>query len=155
MSRTRFTKISVDGKKLKSSAKAFAAVLDSTTGLIWDIGEYAPMNWADAKAHVKTLRTAGFKDWRLPTVQEFVAILDYSRANPAIDTAAFPNCKSDWYWTGTPDVSYSVCAWVVNLHYGGVSRDHQTTHYYVRAVRAGQLSNFGKRKASAKRSAQS
>jgi hypothetical protein len=138
MSRNRFTKISAAGKKLKSSATAFAAVLDNTTGLIWDVGEYASMSWADAKAHVKTLRTAGFKNWRLPSVQEFVALLDYSRANPAIDIKAFPNCKSDWYWTGTQDVTYSAYAWFVLLHAGYVFRYNQTTHGYVRAVRAGQ-----------------
>jgi hypothetical protein len=151
VSRTnRFTKISADGKKLKATAKTWAAVLDNTTGLIWDVGEYAAMNWSDAKAHVKQMRTAGFKKWRLPSVQELVAILDYSRAGPAIDTKAFPNCKSDWYWTGTIDVSFpSGFAWVVNLRVGVVFRGYQAGRSFVRAVRAGQLSDFGIRKSKA------
>lgn len=136
--KSRFIKISADGKKLKADATTWTAVLDNTTGLMWDISEAPSMNWADAKAHCKKLRTAGFKNWRLPSVQEFVAILDYSRANPAIDTKAFPNCKSDWYWTGTADVTYSDYAWGVNLHDGDVARSSQTYHYGVRAVRAGE-----------------
>lgn len=154
MSRVRFTKISADGKKLKSGAKNWAAVLDNTTGLMWDVGEYAAMNWSDAKAHVKKLRTAGLKGWRLPTVQEFVAILDYSRSNPAIDTKAFPNCKSDWYWSGTVDVSFpSAYAWFVYLRYGNVYRSNQPNHAYVRAVRAGQFSNIGPRKSTNRKAA--
>jgi hypothetical protein len=137
--KARFTKISADGKKLKATFKTWAAVLDNTTGLIWDVGAYAAMNWADAKVHVKKLRTAGFNDWRLPSVQELVAILDYSRANPAIDKKAFPNCKSEWYWTGTIDVTFpSAFAWGVNLRNGGVLRNSQTGRSSVRAVRAGQ-----------------
>ena len=43
--------------------------------------------------------------WRLPTRQELESILDLTRHKPAIDTARFPDTKSDWYWTSTP------CAW--------------------------------------------
>jgi hypothetical protein len=145
-SKGRFTKISADGKKLKADAKTWVAVLDNTTGLMWDVGETAAMNWADAKAHCKKLRTAGFKDWRLPPVKEWETVIDRLRTNPCIDTRAFPNCRSDWYWAADVDVAFpSGCAWGVDLLYGGVDRGNQAAHDSVRAVRAGQPSDFGVR----------
>ena len=75
--------------------------------------------------------------WRLPTRQELESILDLTRHKPAINTARFPDTKSDWYWTSTPCAWSPDCAWFVSFNYGDVSFDHRDYNYCcVRAVRS-------------------
>ena len=96
-------------------------VVDHTTGLMWHQGgsdEY--MTWGKAKQWVVDLnkiRYAGYNDWRLPTVEEAVSLLDCIRnAYLHIDNAFSP--KQDWIWTG--DKCSSAGAWIVYLDNGRV-----------------------------------
>ena len=78
----------------------------------------------------------GFDDWRLPTVEELFLLADRAKFSPAIDTDAFPTCKSEWYWTGTTDAEDpSEYAWVVDFGYGGSGLGNRHHHGRVRAVR--------------------
>jgi len=114
-------------------------VLEPGRGLMWDPAESKEMTQKQALAYVKKLRTGGFKDWRLPTVEELFLLADRSKYRPAIDTASFPDCKSDWYWTSTPAAdSPADCAWFVYFRYGNASWFHQDDSGVVRAVRASQ-----------------
>jgi hypothetical protein len=136
---SRFTKIAADGAKLADDATEWVAVLDNTTALIWTVEETKDMPWKKAQAAVKKLDTAGFKDWRLPTVEELFLLADRTKHSPAIDTAFFPNCKSDWYWTSTPTAfSPGVFAWVVFFGNGSATWGSQGNGLSVRAVRASQ-----------------
>jgi len=101
---------------------------------------------ADALAAVAKLNEqsfGGFTDWRLPTVEELFLLADRTKYNPAIDTAFFPSCKSDWYWTATDDASeekdeetgHSDYAWVVHFSHGRSSICNRTYSHRVRAVR--------------------
>jgi Protein of unknown function (DUF1566) len=136
---SRFTKIAADGAKLADDATEWVAVLDNTTALIWTVEETKGMPWKKAQAAVKKLDTAGFKDWRLPTVEELFLLADRTKHSPAIDTAFFPSCKSDWYWTSTPAAfSPGVYAWGVYFYYGNAGWYNQGYGLCVRAVRASQ-----------------
>jgi Protein of unknown function (DUF1566) len=136
---SRFTKIGADGAKLGDDATEWVAVLDNTTQLIWTVEETKRLTWKKAKAAVEKLDTAGFTDWRLPTVEELFLLADRTKHSPAIDTAFFPDCKSDWYWTSTPAAcSPGDCAWVVSFYDGYASWSAQGIDFYVRAVRASQ-----------------
>jgi hypothetical protein len=136
---SRFTKIGAAGAKLASEATEWAAVLDNTTQLIWTVKETGRLTWKKAQTAVKKLKTAGFEDWRLPTVEELFLLADRTKYSPAIDTAFFPDCKSEWYWTSTP-AAYSpgVYAWSVDFSLGNADWSHQANGYFVRAVRASQ-----------------
>ena len=135
----RFTKIGTKGEKLADDAPEWVAVLDHTTNLIWTVKETARLSWKKAAAAVAKLDTAGFKDWRLPTVEELFLLGDRSKHSPAIDTAYFPDCKSDWYWTSTAAASSpGECAWVVFFGCGFAGWRHQDDGFHVRAVRASQ-----------------
>jgi hypothetical protein len=116
-------------------------VTDTTTGLQWtrDDAVDADVDHSEAEAAIAALNAqafAGHTDWRLPTVEELFPLADRTRAKPTIDTAAFPTCKSDWYWTATPyAASPAAYAWVVSF-YGGYARDsHRDGSGRVRAVR--------------------
>jgi Protein of unknown function (DUF1566) len=136
---SRFTKIGADGAKLADDAAEWDAVLDNTTQLIWTVKETARYTWKKAAAAVKKLDTAGFTDWRLPTVEELFLLADRTKHSPAIDTTFFPDCKSDWYWTATPAAcSPGGFAWFVGFRYGVAGWGLQGNGNDVRAVRASQ-----------------
>ena len=100
-----------------------------------------------AKAACVAARVGGHNDWRLPTIQELLTLVDYERTSPAIDPAF--ECSSEWYWSSTPYASSpSLFAWIVSFGYGGSSWYGQDGEYRVRAVRAGQSLEFGKRRAA-------
>ncbi len=137
---SRFTKIGTDGAKLADDAAKWVAVLDNTSQLIWTIEETKEMTWKKAHSAVKKLNTCGFSDWRLPTVEELFLLADRTKHTPAIDTAFFPNCKSDWYWTSTPAaLSPDAYAWFVYFDSGGTGWFARDGSLLVRAVRASQL----------------
>lgn len=136
----RFIKISAEGDQLEVDATEWAAVHDMATGLMWSVEERQSMAWKKAGAWVKKLRAGGFKDWRLPTVEELFLLADRTKVDPAIDKAYFPDCKSSWYWSGTPYAgSPGDFAWIVYFGNGGSYWGNQGGGGYVRAVRASQL----------------
>ncbi len=136
---SRFTKVGADGAKLADDAAEWVAVLDNTTALIWTVEEMKPLPWKKAQAAVGKMNTAGFTDWRLPTVEELFLLADRTKHSPAIDTTFFPKCKSEWYWTSTPAAfSPGVYAWVVSFNGGVAGWYYQGNGNVVRAVRASQ-----------------
>jgi hypothetical protein len=113
-------------------------VVDATAGLMWtaeDVSE-KQLDHADATAAAQACRIGGFEDWRMPTVEELFLLADRSKYRPAIDKAFFPSCKSDWYWTASPDASVPDCAWVVGFGYGSASLGGRGRRCCVRAVRS-------------------
>lgn len=120
-------------------------VCDNVTGLMWSRNSAVTgrLNWEAAKKACDTLTLGGCSDWRLPTIQELLTLVDYSKTSPSIDPAF--QCESSWYWTSTPYAgSPSGCAWFVGFNYGYSDWDGQDDEDYVRAVRAGQSSGqFG------------
>ena len=134
----RFTKVDSKGKSLPATAKKWDAVIDNTTGLMWsaaDVGGSMPH--ADAEKKVSGLKLAGASDWRLPTVEELFPLADRSRYDPAIDTAYFPTCKSDWYWTASSWApSPASGAWIVGFRGGDSGGDARGSNARVRAVRS-------------------
>jgi|SRR5580765_3197099 len=114
------------------------AVLSPGTGLMWSIETIGNkrMTHAEAEKAVSELRLCGFSDWRLPTIQELLTLVDYERHSPAIDTDYFPDTKSDWYWTSSSSAVDSGDAWVVSFGDGHSSRIYRAYSAFVRAVRS-------------------
>jgi hypothetical protein len=135
----RFVKVNEAGALLAADAEEWVAVLDTQTNLMWTVAETEGMGWADAQKVPATLGTAGFNDWRMPTVEESFCLADRTRVSPAIDVAFFPDCKSDWYWSSTVYApSPGDYAWSVHFYDGISCWGGQGYEGFVRAVRAGQ-----------------
>lgn len=106
-------------------------VIDHATGLMWhQSGSSVNLSWKRSKKWVIKLNEsgyAGFKDWRLPTLEETVSLLEPSakNGNQFIDPA-FDRTQSN-IWTGDSDISSSSLsldrAWSVNFNYGLVIRN--------------------------------
>ena len=136
-----FTKIGENGEKLSADATTWSCVLDNHTGMMWEVktkdgglhdgqktytwynpdgstngGKAGLINSGNnTDTFTKTVNQnglCGYKNWRLPTRQELVSIMDYSK-KPLIDNTYFPNIQKHWYWTITPDARSFNDAWLV------------------------------------------
>ena len=81
---------------------------------------------------------AGFKDWRLPTVEEICGMVDRSKYNPCYDTNIFKGKFDDWYWSSETTAWNKNAAGCVNSYGGSVHYGAKDSHYCVRPVRSSQ-----------------
>lgn len=133
----RFTNLGADGRP--TTGADWVAVYDAKTNLTWTRGNVpgGRREWADAMKAASEVRLFGKADWRAPTIQEQLSIVEYGRIEPALDPAHFDG-KDEWVWTSTPAAGLSGCAWSVGLLNGNSYRGNLTYEGIVRAVRAGQ-----------------
>lgn len=129
-------------------------VTDTVTGLMWDKCSWGQSNtstcgggaatwhtWAAALGVAVTANNAshrGYTDWRLPNANELESLADRTVSSPAINTTAFPNTVSDWYWTSTTAAPDPAVAWGVGFGYGYTDADSKAYTHCVRLVRSGQ-----------------
>ena len=102
-------------------------ITDTRTGLMWtkmdshsDTGK-SLLNWNKSMVYVNSLRTAGYKDWRMPKEDEVRSIYDPSKWNkmgfdknyPLHLDKIFAEGAAYWYWL--PDIAGSCCAGAFNF----------------------------------------
>ena len=80
-------------------------VVDNATGLMWhQSGSDDEMEWDEAKEWVEDLNSeegyAGYNDWRLPTVDEAVSLLESSEKNKHLYIGPVFSTKQYYIWTG-------------------------------------------------------
>jgi hypothetical protein len=114
-------------------------ITDTRSNLMWSKATLceSEVNQHEAARICGAMDLAGHTDWRLPTVEELFALADRTKHCPAIDTDAFPDTKSDWYWTGTVTAWALSSAWLVSFSNGDsyyCRRDYSLA--FVRAVRS-------------------
>ena len=76
-----------------------------------------------------------FIDWRLPTIQELLTLVDYTKSNPA---SKLKDTKSNYYWSSTTYFGYTSDAWVVYFGNGTQYLRDKSNSFYVRCVRTGK-----------------
>jgi hypothetical protein len=97
------------------------------------LGAGERMSYADAEKAVAALGDG----WRLPSIQELLSIVDYTRSEPAIDIDRFPDTKSGAYWTSTTCAWAPRAAWFVLFGSGLSGYDYRGNSLaFVRAVRS-------------------
>lgn len=104
------------------------------TPLEWSKSSTERMTWDEALAWCKALRERNLNDWRGPTIQELVTLVNYDRCNPACD---LEDTASNGYWSASTYATNPTYAWLVNFYSGIVDGSAKTVSYYVRAVRGG------------------
>jgi len=86
------------------SVNGDSVVIDHTTGLIWhQSGSDGEMDWPKAKQWVKDLNDkgfAGYSDWRLPTVEEAISLLEPNKNAGYLYIDPVFDAKQTGIWTG-------------------------------------------------------
>jgi len=90
--------------------------------------------WERAQAYVDTLTYAGFDDWRLPTLEEAMSLMEPKKNEHRLHIDPIFDSMPEWMWTAD---KYSASrAWNVNFNLGNFFHyDVDGKFYYVRAVR--------------------
>jgi alpha-tubulin suppressor-like RCC1 family protein len=100
-------------------------------------GNASTFDWATAVA--LTSNTAGHTDWRIPTVNELLTIVEYKNYRPATNTVIFPNADSPPFWSGSPYPNRASMAWEVDFFSGEAYEGPRSEGNFVRLVREGQF----------------
>ncbi len=133
--------------------KSPGTVLDTKTGLTWarcPLGmpwdnnhcQNVPdhMNLSDARSKIIELNKRqdgyiGFRDWRLPTLEELNTLVEPKCYEPAINREIFPNTPSTGFWSSTPDKYSRQGAWLVYFRNGSQYMGNQGYEWAIRPVR--------------------
>ncbi|MCF6466867.1 DUF1566 domain-containing protein [Nonomuraea sp. MG754425] len=121
------------------TARGDGTVRDHVTCLVWQrVPAPKTYTFTQAKTYCAGLRLAG-GGWHLPTRIELTSIIDVTRANPAIDPAAFPGTPPGFFWTSSPWAyrKEPLRAWIVNFYEGlAGNAAHQSGAFKARCVRS-------------------
>jgi serine/threonine-protein kinase len=115
-------------------------VYDRTTGLTWErAGSEYPVTWEEAHNSIDQMnrnRFAGFRDWRMPTVDELRTLIDPPPQGTSLCIQPVFDPTQIWLWSC--DRRSHIAAWYVSLDLGFVAAHDFTGYYYVRGVRMGK-----------------
>lgn len=119
----------------KYSLFAAGLVVDDR-GLMWKSTLSATaVSWSEATTLASGDSTAGFTDWRLPTLAELGSIVETGCNNPAINTTFFDQpAASTAVWTST-EVAGTGLAWYLGFTTGFDEIDRKESRKGVRLVR--------------------
>ena len=112
-------------------------VIDIATGLMWQqSGSDKSLTFKIAESYVVNLnksKFAGFDDWRLPTLEEAMSLMEPQTKNKDLYIDLVFSKTQRWIWTG--DLVSASAAWIVDFGFGYCNADGLGGYYYVRAVR--------------------
>ncbi|MBK7002285.1 MAG: DUF1566 domain-containing protein [Rhodoferax sp.] len=110
-------------------------------------GTASTFTFDQANALTGTTTFAGQSDWRVPTEDELVSLVDYSIADPGptINGSVFPTIPNSYFWSSSPDAASSLYAWSVDFSFSILNDNNAVFNYLslksaVRLVRGGQSS---------------
>lgn len=121
-------------------------VTDNLTGLVWTKNGNHPgrlLDWKESIDYITSINNTGicgYKDWRLPNINEIESLVNSGVTNPAewLNKQGFYDVQSSAYCSSTtysPDSDY---AWCIDMWNGIVKSGLKTELKYVWPVRAGQ-----------------
>jgi hypothetical protein len=118
-------------------ATSNGTVYDNKTRLTWQqVLSSTTMTASNAATYCAGLNAALPGSWRVPTLKELQALVDYSTStSPMIDSTFFPGTPSARFWSSSAEVNSSTYGWYVSFVDGTTSTATNTTAYYVRCVR--------------------
>ncbi len=113
-------------------------VVDYNSGLMWQqSGSEESMNFENASAYIAQINMeqyAGYNDWRLPTLEEAMSLVEPEKSNSGLNVDSVFDQKQGWIWTS--DIFSSSRMWIVVFYDGYCNNfDVDKGNSCVRAVR--------------------
>ncbi|SLM31797.1 putative Mitogen-activated protein kinase kinase kinase [Desulfamplus magnetovallimortis] len=112
-------------------------ITDHATGLMWQkSGSDNALSYDDAKRYISHLnleRFAGFNDWRIPTIEELLSLLEPEKINSSLYIDSLFDPLQQWCWSSDMRTAHS--GWFVFYYLGNVYWDYLDLDNYVRGVR--------------------
>ncbi len=153
-----FTRLDASGNVITQAEIPATCVRDNVTGLVWEnktagglhavqarytqqpTGEGSAREWLQK---VNADGWCGYRDWRLPSLQELESVVDYGIPfpGPVLDPAAFPLTLNEAYWTDASDGRRVNQAYVVQFDDGQIYSHPRTSLHPVRLVRGTPLAS--------------
>ncbi|RQW09962.1 DUF1566 domain-containing protein [candidate division KSB1 bacterium] len=135
-----------DGKGMRHSYKVDningdKIVIDKSTHLMWQQeGTKDTVSFTKAKSIIQNMNKRGFaghSDWRMPTLEEAMSVLERDSKASAFHIDEVFNTTQDLIWTCDP-IQDEAGEWAVNYFNGGYYYGifHDDAGFYVRAVRS-------------------
>lgn len=114
-------------------------VFDRNSGLMWQqSGSTNYINYENAQKYIDQLnreRFAGYSDWRLPTLEEAMSLMEPEKKNGELFIDPLFDKTQRWIWTA--DRNSASVAWYVYFNNGGCFRySVDNTDSFARAVRS-------------------
>lgn len=113
-------------------------ITDVSTNLMWmQSSKRIAVSYEEAEEYCSTLTEGGYSGWRLPTAQEWKAIIDESQQNPSLPKGhPFKNIMvSVLHWSKTKDANIAGRMYVADLFTGKVGAQSKSKDYIVWPVR--------------------
>ena len=116
-------------------------IVDDASQLMWQQGgSFKSMNYESAEKWLVELNNngfAGFNDWRLPTLEEAMSLMEPEKKNGDLYIDPVFDARQRWIWTADK-VKGEPRAWYVHFTYGSCYSYYLHRYrLYVRAVRSG------------------
>ncbi len=135
-----FSTENVNGEAMVRDSKAGIEWLQNTADVNRDgsISE-APfpegdmVNWEQAKKFCYDLEFGGYRDWRLPELDELLTLVDNANSYPAIDPVF--KCEGSYYWSATPSSEEDNAVMYVHFNFGTDHWMPKDKKAFVRCVR--------------------
>jgi hypothetical protein len=135
--------------------KTELTLMDNKTGLIWPLNA----NLADRQFSwsgtfdvldriVNKERFAGFRDWRVPTKEELLTLVELAKSQgfddkspersliAVLTSLGFQNIQGDAYWSSSENRYFTAEAWVVDLTDGMAAIADKTLYFNLWPVRS-------------------
>lgn len=115
---------------------------DHTTALMWQrSGSENVMPFNQTRRYLRDLNKAqfaGYDDWRLPTLEEAMSLVEPISKNGDLNIEAVFDSKQSWIWTSDYE-KFTNAPWGIGFvigYYPTVNFNYAIHSYYVRAVRS-------------------
>ena len=114
------------------------STVSDSSGLMWQKGHKADLNWQEALQYCDNLSLEGYGNWRLPAFGEIWHTYDYENGHSA-DLVGGENAFEPWasgnYWTSTTYPLSGGNAYNMYAHTGFISYSSKSSGYFARCVR--------------------
>lgn len=122
----------------------YDTITDNWSKLTWARSPLAiRRTWNQATTYISGLSLGGKSDWRMPTKEELLTVVDITQQNPALPVGhPFLDVQNSLYWTSSLFSGYDTTYYYINLYTGSASYEYlngsdSSFTYYVWPVRGG------------------